>query len=689
MKRTGNRRVNRSGRNPAGGVINFHHSVTNCQQENPTRKAVAAENRFGQAGNSLGSDEFHGFHSLRCRMLPTLLALIFAAPPAELPVAPPPRPAGLGLLPGADPSLADWTPRPALGHFEPWERATDKDWIDARLRVMDTGPFFDCTMRFPHGKAQHTVYKATVVKLGSKGDAGAVFDRNTLRLTAAWTGGFLNHSDRRFGLINTPTPAGDMAFSTPAGPGWADPDGKWDAKVARFTAPLPKEWAQYRGLYVHGERVVFSYTVGGREVLETAKPAVTAKGRAAIVRTVQVGPGKNAIEWAGDTPGTPPTVFRPHDAPLASTRNYGGATDLADSPSALTKGGPKRWGEPLVTKLERGNADGPFAVDTLTIPYKNRFNALFFCTGLDFLPDGRVAVCTCHGDVWLVTVDEKAGTCSWQRLRHRAVPPAGAEGRGREGGRPRTRATHPPPRPEQRRRGRLLRVRQQRLAHRRRRTLLRHLPRNRPAGELLLLQDRRHRHAHRRLSDEGEQGRLEVGSLQHRVPAPDRAGDVADAASSPGRTRRATGCPRRGSTSTRRAGSTATCGHTTAPLRRTRTTPRCAGCRAKWTTPPAGRCGFPRRRWARSRAPPLHFSYGRCKAFVLLRQDCGNGVVQGGVAPLGVSVPVRRLPRPVRPRRPPVRVRAERLADRGASGRLPPTRPRDGQAVRPAHGRWR
>src|SRR5437764_1896768 len=114
-------------------------------------------------------------------MLPSLLYFFaISAPPApELPVAPPPRPAGLGLLPGADPSLADWTPRPALGHYEPWERMTDKDWIDTRFRAMNTGPALGCTMRYPLGKGSETVYKAAVVKLGSKGEGGAVFDRCT------------------------------------------------------------------------------------------------------------------------------------------------------------------------------------------------------------------------------------------------------------------------------------------------------------------------------------------------------------------------------------------------------------------------------------------------------------------------------------------------------------------------------
>ncbi|MBN9121573.1 MAG: hypothetical protein J0I06_20900 [Planctomycetes bacterium] len=359
-------------------------------------------------------------------MLPSILVLALSAPPAELPVAPPPRPAGLGLLPGADPSLADWTPRPALGHFEPWERATDKDWTDPRFREMDTGPFFDCTMRYPLGKGQQTVYKATVVKLGPKGEAAAVFDRNTLRLSAAWTGGFLNHSDRRFGLLNTPTPKGEMVFAAPAGPGWADPNGKWETAEKRFTAPLPKEWAKYRGLYVHGDRVVFSYTVGGREVLESPRLAAPPDGRSVIERLTDVLPGEMKVGQVGLTPADKPVWFEASKDLLKAEAGNLTQKLLARVPlSSLTKGGPKRWGEPIVTKLERGDESGPFAVDTLTIPYKNRFNALFFCTGLDFLPDNRIAVCTCHGDVWLVTVGEKAGTCSWQRYATGLYHPLG------------------------------------------------------------------------------------------------------------------------------------------------------------------------------------------------------------------------------------------------------------------------
>lgn len=352
-----------------------------------------------------------------------LSALLAFSVASDLPVAPPPRQA---LPPGIDPALADWTPRPATGKAEPWEKATDKDWIDARFRDMNTGSALNCTMRYSLGKGQETVYKATVVKVGEKGEFAAVFDRSTMKLSAGWGGGYLNHSDRRFGLLNTPTPKGEMLFAGAAGPGWADPNGKWDAK-GPFTAPLPKEWVRYKGHYLHGDRVIFSYTVGGREVLESVEPAAGTGGKPVLVRVTTIGSGKSKVSQGSFRAGAAPfdhlgskrgeTVVDPL-GPVAGSGAF-------EALSAYTKGGPKRWGAPIVTELVRGKENGPFAVDTLTIPYKNKFGALFFCTGLDFLKDGRIAVCTCHGDAWLVTVDEKANTCSWQRYATGLYHPLG------------------------------------------------------------------------------------------------------------------------------------------------------------------------------------------------------------------------------------------------------------------------
>lgn len=375
-------------------------------------------------------------------MPPLLFAVAFGLVFAVQPPAAPPQAA---VDPrGVPADLADWTPRPAVGKAEPWERATDKDWIDARFREMDTGPFLNCTFRYPDGKSSHLAYKAAVIKLGPKGDAAVAFDRNTLRMVAGWTGGYLQHSDRRFGLLNTPTPKGEAVFSLPPGPGWAGPDGKWETAAKRHTAPIPAERGKYLGLYLRGEKVVLKYRVNGVEVLETPGAFLdkSTGSAAGVYRQIDVGPrgipqsvmlpkaeyatdrgGVSYTATAGRLTGTfPPSTETIHGYLIPSSSGF----FAFGNPSEFIKQIPtRRWGEPIVTKLVRGSDAGPFAIDTLTLPYDNRFKALFFCTGLDFLPDGRVAVCTCHGDVWLAKVDEKAETVSWQRFATGLYHPLG------------------------------------------------------------------------------------------------------------------------------------------------------------------------------------------------------------------------------------------------------------------------
>ena len=68
-----------------------------------------------------------------------------------------------------------------------------------------------------------------------------------------------------------------------------------------------------------------------------------------------------------------------------------------------------RRDEPIATKLEVGSdAGGPFIVDTFQLPYDNPFNALFYVTGVDFLPNDLIAICTAHGDVWLARNERRA-----------------------------------------------------------------------------------------------------------------------------------------------------------------------------------------------------------------------------------------------------------------------------------------
>lgn len=119
----------------------------------------------------------------------------------------------------------NWTPPPKPGKVEAWEKYTDKDWIDQRFRMMKTGPFFNATFDYAGPKGKVKSYKGTAIRLG---EGGVLFDRGQLRLAAWWTDGWLDISDRRFGLLNTPSPAGKILYTSPSGPGWANENGKWE-----------------------------------------------------------------------------------------------------------------------------------------------------------------------------------------------------------------------------------------------------------------------------------------------------------------------------------------------------------------------------------------------------------------------------------------------------------------------------
>ena len=96
-----------------------------------------------------------------------------------------------------------------------------------------------------------------------------------------------------------------------------------------------------------------------------------------------------------------------------------------DLPS-LTRGGNVQWPTVLETKGYLGLEQSGYAVDTLTLPDSNPWNSWLRTTALDFFSDGRMAVSTYGGDIWLVDgVDESLTKLRWKRFAAGLYEPFG------------------------------------------------------------------------------------------------------------------------------------------------------------------------------------------------------------------------------------------------------------------------
>ncbi|XZE20945.1 DUF6797 domain-containing protein [Pirellulaceae bacterium SH449] len=94
---------------------------------------------------------------------------------------------------------------------------------------------------------------------------------------------------------------------------------------------------------------------------------------------------------------------------------------------SLTKGGPARWPQRLTTSMRKGGDNAPFSIDVLEAPETNPWLALTRFTGLDFFSDGRLAVCSWDGDVWIVTPrsEGEQTLLDWQRVASGMFQPLG------------------------------------------------------------------------------------------------------------------------------------------------------------------------------------------------------------------------------------------------------------------------
>ena len=145
------------------------------------------------------------------------------------------------------------------------------------------------------GPALSSQFERTAVSaltIAAGGNTSMAYDLHTMNLLSVWDGGFLNVDDTQHMKLR--------------GEGVPRPDGKINEGLRHWAwghggsldypkddllprGPLPQHWMNYHGRYVHGSQVVLSYSIDGREILESPQKQ---KGFPALVHALQISPGK-------------------------------------------------------------------------------------------------------------------------------------------------------------------------------------------------------------------------------------------------------------------------------------------------------------------------------------------------------------------------------------------------------------
>lgn len=311
-------------------------------------------------------------------------------------------------------------------------------------------------------------YKGIAIRLDpgaggvSKGSSWMIFDHDVMRVAGGWTGeGFIDWNGI---LLNDrhetyPRTIGELHFETPVGPGWANPstgsfeDPRFTARDGRKFGPLPRQWADYKGLYHYENTVVIAYSVGTVDILE--KPGMETKdGQPIFTRTFTIGRSASQLKMRVAKAGTP-VALAGKGAVLKEEYGYvvmlvapGGGAEIklyvaregtsltndfvaaAPQPEPLdkyTRGGKAHYPQTVTTTVARGKDDRQFAIDEMTPPFDNPWKSRMKFSGIDFLKNPDEAVlCTTDGDVWHVAgLMNDTGTLVWKRIASGLFQPLG------------------------------------------------------------------------------------------------------------------------------------------------------------------------------------------------------------------------------------------------------------------------
>jgi hypothetical protein len=141
----------------------------------------------------------------------------------------------------------------------------------------------------------NVAYKGYAIHVGN--DATVLWDTDTLRLVAGWTGGFVNTSGVVFDGSHGKHPQmiGDQKFAVSFGPGVAGANGNFADTRPEPYGPIDKSVAHWKGVYVNGMNVLLNYTVNGDTLLSEQPGSVAQDGQVAFTRTIKIEPPKTGF----------------------------------------------------------------------------------------------------------------------------------------------------------------------------------------------------------------------------------------------------------------------------------------------------------------------------------------------------------------------------------------------------------
>jgi hypothetical protein len=331
---------------------------------------------------------------------------------------------------------------------------------------MDIGPAWSNT--FAHaanGQPSTAALKGILIDLGER-KAHALYDTETLRWVTAyqgfvkWNGTPWTGSHGGLVMLNNQEPV----FLTSSAVGWADVDGSYDDKRAiAGHGNLSQAHGRFLGHSIHGNTVIISSMVHGTTLLQCMKQTAGGMEQQLIFAARPQPLGMLVADelgtWHIEADGTKAKSSGGLEI-LAKSSNAAvrlsaeGGRLLCSIPTgndslslqigyqrgglpvigealdlhALSKGGPKRFSEVLQTSGTLGKPDGmsAWAVDQLTIPQTNPWDANMRVCGFDFISDDSLAITTWNGDVWQVSgFSSDITKLQWQRIASGIFEPLG------------------------------------------------------------------------------------------------------------------------------------------------------------------------------------------------------------------------------------------------------------------------